>query len=184
MSDEARTPDAVLQLARDTEQRILGIPSPRPVLAVPHLLNQESSAAYHGYLLAHMAVYQTRGHLLRRFGYLTDNPAIGALLAEHYWQPGNSIDHNATLLSLTGEGFSARDLAEACNQSVEEAWAAEQASIRAADARDYPGDYPAGLEATIRVVHGSDVIADNRESEAAMCDGFERWVSAQYPVGT
>ena len=180
MSDAARTPDAVLQLARDTELRILGVASPRPILAVPHLLNQESSASYHGYLLAHMAVFQTRASLLRRFGHLTDNPEVGPLLAEHYWAPGNSVDHDATLRALTGEGFSARDLAEECNRSVDDAWAVAQASMQAAAVRRYPDDEPGGLDATIRVVHGTELLADNAESDEAMCAAFERWVAGRY----
>ena len=181
MSDEARTADAVLHLARDTEKRILGVVGPRPLLAVPHLLNQESSASYHGYLLAHMAVYQTRVHFLNRFGYLTDNPRIGPLLAEHYRGPGNSVDHDATLRSLTGEGFSARPLADACNRSIEEAWSEAEASMQAAAMRRYPDDYPAALDATIRVVHGTELIADNRESNERMCAEFEQWVGTRYP---
>ncbi len=65
MADAALTPEAVLALARETEVRVLGIESPRPLLAIPHLLNQESAASYQGYLLAHMAVSQTRAHFLR-----------------------------------------------------------------------------------------------------------------------
>jgi len=52
---------------------------------IPHLLNQEASAGYHGYLLADMAVYQTRVWLLDRYGYIADNPEVGRLLAEKYW---------------------------------------------------------------------------------------------------
>jgi hypothetical protein len=130
-----------------------------------------------------MAVYQTRASLLDRVGHLTDNPDIGPLLAEHYWAPGNSVDHDATLVSLTGEGFSARHLAEECNRSVDEAWSAAQSSIVAARARDYPADYPPSLDATIRIVHGADVIAENGESDDAMCTAFERWVAARYGEG-
>ena len=180
MTDEARTPDAVLQLARDLEARILGVSSPRPLLAIPHLLNQESSGAYHGYLLAHMGVHQTRAALLDRLGYLTDNPAVGPLLAEHYWGPGNSVDHSATLRSLTGEGLHARALAAACNQTVETAWHEAEESMRAAESRVYP-DGPARLDATIRVVHGAEVIADNSGSEETMSEVFERWVEERYP---
>ncbi len=179
MDEEARTPDAVLRLARDTELRVLGVPAPRPLLSVPHLLNQESSAAYHGYLLAHMAVYQTRAALVDRVGYLTDNPEVGSLLARHYWEPGNSVDHDGTLRRLTGEGLSGRALADACNETAEEAWAAAAASIGAAAARRYP-DSPPTLDATIRVVHGTEVLADNGDSDDAMCEQFERWVTASY----
>jgi hypothetical protein len=103
------------------------------------------------------------------------------LLAQHYWQPGNSVDHDATLRSLTGEGFSARDLAEACNRSTDEAWVAQEESMRAADARAYPDAYPSRLDATIRVVHGTETISDNSGSEEVMCEGFERWVAARFP---
>ena len=138
MSEDDLTPERVLALARETEVRVLGIESPRPLLAIPHLLNQESAASYQGYLLAYMAVSQTRAHFLGELGYLTDNPAIGPALAAHYWEPGNSVDHNSMLRSLTGEGFSARHLADECNDSAEEACARAETSMRDAAARHYP----------------------------------------------
>jgi len=183
LSDEQLTADTVLALARATEQRILGVAvGPRPLLAIPHLLNQESSAAYHGYLLANMAVYQTRAYFQRTYGYLTDNPAIGPALSQHYWARGNSISHNDTLLSLTGEPFNAKYLADSCNQTVDEAWAEAQATMAAAAERNYPPAPAPDLDATIRIVHGAELIADNRESDQAMCQQFERWVGQHYPA--
>ena len=110
------------------------------MLAIPHLLNQESACAYHGYLLALMAVEQTRAYFLRRDGYLTDNPRIGPDLAAHYWGPGNGMTHDETLQSLTGEGFSAVPLAEACNRSAAEAWQQAQACMAAARQRPPAGE--------------------------------------------
>lgn len=180
LADQDLTPEKVLALARATELRVQGVAAgPRPLLAIPHLLNQESAASYQGYLLAHMAVWQTRAYFLREYGYLTDNPAIGPLLAEHYWGPGNSIDHDATLRRLTGEGFSARYLADACNESVDEAWARDRAAIAAAAARP-PGPELPALDATIRVVHGDEVLADSGAGEDAMCARFEAWVDEHY----
>jgi hypothetical protein len=181
MPDEALTLEAVLKLARETEVRVLGMESPRPLLAIPHLLNQESAASYQGYLLAHMAVYQTRAYFLQRDGYLTDNVGIGPALAEHYWGPGNSVDHDTTLRSLTGEGFSARYLADECNKSVDEAWREAEAGMSAAAARHYPDAIPPTLDAHIRIVHGAEVIADSSLGEDAMCDRFEAWVRERYP---
>lgn len=186
MADEELTADAVLALARATELRVLGVVSPRPMLAIPHLLNQESAASYQGYLLAHMAVYQTRAHFLKQHGYLCDNPAIGPAMREHFWVPGNSIDHDATLRSLTGEGFSARYLAEACNESVAEAWAREQRSLAAAEARAQSPLQAAlahsSLDAQIRVIHGAELIADNTQGDDAMCAAFEGWVARHFPA--
>lgn len=182
LDDSKLTAANILALARSTEQHILGVDSPRPLLAIPHLLNQESAAAYHGYLLANMAVYQTRAYFLQRFGYLTDNPAIGPLLAQHYWAPGNSINHDATLRSLTGEGFSARHLADVCNQSSGQAWQRAQASMAAATTRHYPQDYPATLSAVIRVVDGNELLADNSVSDEEMCRQFEAAIALRYPA--
>ncbi len=179
MADGDRTPAAVLALARQWERTILGVESPRPLLAIPHLLNQESACAYHGYLLALMAVEQTRAYFLARDGYLTDNPRIGPDLAAHYWGPGNGMTHDETLRSLTGEGFSAAPLAEACNQSVAQAWATAEACMTAASQRPSAGE-GTPLDAQIRVMHGAELIADNSESEASMLADFEAWIRQHY----
>ncbi|MDK9765101.1 peptidase M3, partial [Vibrio sp. D420a] len=127
LNDNELTPEKITQLARRTELEILGLESsPRPLMAIPHLLSDEAACAYQGYLLAHMAVYQTRAYFTNKFGYLTDNPEIGPLLAEHYWHAGNSVNHNTTIERLTGEGFNAKYLADACNLTVEQAWEIEQ----------------------------------------------------------
>ncbi|WP_434998635.1 M3 family metallopeptidase [Pectobacterium brasiliense] len=179
--DEARTPEAMTKLARDTEQRILGISgSPRPTLAIPHLLSMESACSYQGYLLALMAVEQTRSYFLQRDGYLTDNPAIGPDLAQHYWHPGNSVSHDDTLRSLTGEGFNPAYLAQACNLTVDEAWQQAEGMMAKAAARSQPAaDFD--LSARIRVVDGNRVLADNEQSDEKMCQDFAAFIEREYP---
>ncbi|WP_421302360.1 M3 family metallopeptidase [Aeromonas veronii] len=182
MDEAERSPEAVLALARQWERKIVGVESPRPLLAIPHLLNQESACAYHGYLLALMAVEQTRAYFLKRDGYLTDNPRIGPDLAAHYWGPGNGMSHDETLRSLTGEGFSAVPLAEACNLSSVEAWQQAQVCMAAAQQRPATGE-GSPLDAHIRVVHGAELIADNSESETRMLADFEAWITRRYFAG-
>ncbi|GKW09924.1 peptidase [Pectobacterium carotovorum subsp. carotovorum] len=179
--DEARTPEAMTKLARDTELRILGISgSPRPTLAIPHLLSMESACSYQGYLLALMAVEQTRSYFLQRDGYLTDNSAIGPDLAQHYWLPGNSVSHDDTLRSLTGEGFNPAYLAKACNLTVDEAWQQAQGTMAQAAARPQPAaDFD--LSARIRVVDGSRVLADNTQGDEKMCQDFAAFIEREYP---
>ncbi|AOR64807.1 M3 family metallopeptidase [Pectobacterium wasabiae] len=179
--DEARTPEAMTKLARDTELRILGTNgSPRPTLAIPHLLSMESACSYQGYLLALMAVEQTRSYFLQRDGYLTDNPAIGPDLAQHYWLPGNSVSHDDTLRSLTGEGFNPAYLAQACNLTVEEAWTQAKSTMAQAASRPQPAaDFD--LSARIRVVDGSRVLADNAQGDEKMCQDFAMFIEREYP---
>ncbi len=185
LSDAQLTIDKVRALARRTEKQILGLAvSPRPLLAIPHLLNQESACAYHGYLLAQMAVHQTRAYLTKKLGYLSDNPAVGPLLSHHYWAPGNSVGHHDTIRSLTGQAFSAEALAAECNRSVAEAWQEAQAKIEGLAERGAAAKAPPPLNANVRVVHGEEVIADNGASDEKMFTDFEAWIVSHYPVGT
>ncbi|AZP41535.1 MULTISPECIES: M3 family metallopeptidase [Rahnella] len=178
--DEKRTPEAMTALARDVETHILGVTgSPRPTLAIPHLLSMESACSYQGYLLAMMAVEQTRAFFLKRDGYLTDNPAIGPDLAKHYWTPGNSVSHDDTLRSLTGEGFNPDYLAQACNQTVDAAWQEAQQTIEKASKREQPeADFD--LNVHIRVVDGALILADSADGDDAMCQDFADFVEQNY----
>jgi len=54
-------------------------------------------------------------------------------------------------------------------------------SIRVAAAHPTPPQEGGNLDATIRVVHGAEVVADNSDSDERMCADFERWVEARYP---
>jgi hypothetical protein len=54
--------------------------------------------------------------------------------------------------------------------------------MAAAARRHYPAAGAATLDAHIRVVHGSEVLADSGQGEDAMCDQFEAWVDRHYPA--
>ena len=180
LPEDELTAERLIALARYWEKKIFGIEcAARPLLAIPHLLDKDSACSYQGYLLANMAVYQTRAWFLREYGYLTDNPHIGDLLAQHYWAPGNSVSHNDTLLSLTGEGFSGKYLAAHCNRSVDEAWEEAQAAMASALQRTQPPVQ--SLQAAIRTVHGDELLASNKESDATMFAEFEAEINRRYP---
>ncbi len=173
LTDDNLTAEIITNLARETEQKILGLAcSPRPLLAIPHLLSDESACSYQGYLLANMAVYQTRAFLIEKFGFLCDNPKIGPLLTKYYWNPGNSISHDMSIKNLTGEGFNAKYLADVCNLSVDEAWEVEKLKIEKLSQR--PQVPVADLNAQIQVVDGTHVIANNDVSVDKMCHAFEK----------
>ena len=80
----------------------------------------------------------------------------------------------------TGEPLSARFLAHECNRTADEAWTAAERSLGEAESRPYPEAVPATLDATIRIVHGTETLADNTGSDAAMCEAFERVVAERY----
>lgn len=179
LNDDQLTPENITALARQSEKNILGLEcSPRPLMAIPHLVSDEASCAYHGYLLAHMAVYQTRAYFTEKFGFLADNPKIGPLLAKHYWNAGNSVNHNDSIVALTGEGFNAKYLADECNLSVEDAWKAEQLKMAEMNARTQADVM--SLQAKITIIDGPKTLASNAKSNADMCDEFEAYIMKTY----
>jgi len=179
LGDDELSAETVTDLARAMEKKILGLEcSPRPLMAIPHLLSDEAACAYQGYLLANMAVYQTRAFFTEKFGYLTDNPQIGPLLAKYYWNGGNSVNHNATIVNLTGEGFNAKYLADECNLSAEQAWEIEKEKISSLQSRTRTD--VASLNASINIVDGANQIASNLDSDSEMCTEFEQYIVSTY----
>lgn len=183
MNDENLNADEVIALARQKEREILGVEcSPRPLLAIPHLLGGDGACSYQGYLLAHMAVYQTREHFIKKYGYLVDHPKIGTEIEKAYWNPGNSIRHSDAVQSLTGASLSGRALADFCNLEVEELWSLSEKRIKDALKRDQSmTSSEIDLDARIRIVNGAEAIANNEESYSKMFVNFENWIVRHYP---
>merc|ERR550514_439996 len=103
MPEDEVTAEKVQALADETEEKIQGGLAGRPLLSVPHILSDESSCYYHGYVLAEMSVHQTRAHFLETEGYIVDNPKVGPTLTQAYWQPGNSASFLDLVQGLTGK---------------------------------------------------------------------------------
>ncbi len=178
MPEADLTPDNVIKALRHIEAEMQFLnEGTRPVLSVPHLLSGESSAYYHGYVLAEMAVHQTRRFFLNRDGALVDNPKIGRDLAEYYWKPGNARRFPDMIQGLTGQPFGAEATVEMVNKPLAEALAeVEEAAGRNAAPASLAA--PVDLDAVIRIVHGDEVIATNENGESfeSIERGFAEWL--------
>jgi len=175
--DDELTPERVLNEVRAIERRLLFVEdaSPRPALTVPHLLSEGSSAYYHGYILALMAVHQTRRFFLDRDGHLVDNPRIGPDLAEAYWRPGNEKRFPEFIEDLTGEPVSARALADHVNRTPDDAVVqAREAVGRLASIPPFEGSVD--LDADLRVVHGHETVTDLSGGFIVAAERFAAWV--------
>ena len=179
--DRERTAERVLGELREVERRLLFIEQggTRPVLSVPHLLAGDSSAYYHGYVLADMAVHQTRNHFIERDGCLVDNPNIGPDLRRAYWEPGNSRGFDRMVRDLTGRSLSADAYARHLNRTADEA--VEDARRAVARLEQVPRHTaPVELSARVRVVHGGETIAEFDGGDfAAFAETFARWIDDQ-----
>lgn len=180
--DEDLTPMKIQEMIAELEKRMNGTPaSPRPILAVPHILAGESSAYYHGYVLAEMAVHQTRKYFFEKYGYIADNPNIGPELENGYWKWGYSVPFFELVKRLTGKPFSADALVAYATRTVNEAIAeahhlADQASKRE------QAPVSTKLDAAISVIHGREQISSFSNGDFSKAnEDFMHWVVAHYP---
>jgi Zn-dependent oligopeptidase len=189
LPDSELTAQRVAALADEVEMRIQGGLSPRPLLSVPHILADESSCYYHGYVLAEMAVWQTRAHMLHAYGRIVDEPRVGAALASVYWAPGNSQPFLGLVEALTGAPLSGNAWVTHLQEDLEAVVASEKAAydvaLRAGPARK--AGQGADLNMRVLLVHGAQVVADsgaaggaNAEQRFALAsDTFKAWVRAR-----
>ena len=180
MDENEMTPDRMIEDARSLERRLLGTNGAmRPIFSVPHLLDGDSAANYHSYALAAMGVAQMRAFFLKRDGYLIDNPKIGPDIAEHFWTPGGLTTLPNALVSMTGEPFSPDAFIDECNVDVEAVCAEAARQMQEMDRIDTVALDHVDLNVRVRLVHGSEQIADNLNGYEQMCDDFKRWVDQQ-----
>lgn len=191
MSDNEITGESIKELADKVERDIQGGLSPRPLLSVPHLLSDEASCYYHGYVLAEMGVHQTREFFMERDGYIVDNPQVGPTLTEQFWKPGNSepflsLVENCTGKPLTGDAWISElkqdidSLLAEEKTSYEKSIADVAATCEAESANS--SDDVIDLDMRIRIVDGDNVLADTSEdgSFLATCQKFEEYVRENY----
>ena len=178
IADNDLTAEKILSTLREAESKLLQIPdSPRPILSIPHLLNFESSAYYHSYVLAEMAVNQTRDYFKKRDGHLVDNPNIGKDLARTYWSPGNSESFLELIKKLTSEDFSVAPTVALVNHSLEDVLRESEEDAKNEEViSQFSGEIK--LNANIRVIHGDEIIAEAKADEDfnQLADKFKNWI--------
>ncbi|KAJ1448448.1 hypothetical protein M885DRAFT_539172 [Pelagophyceae sp. CCMP2097] len=179
LADEDVTPERVAALADAVEVAVQGGPSSRPLLSVPHVLSDEASCYYHGYVLALMAVHQTREHFGGARG-IVDNAAVGPSLAEHYWLPGNSRPFLELVGELTGRPLDGAAWLAALEEDVEARVSAERADYIAFAEKPPPaGDVD--LDMRIRIIDGDEHIADSNDGGfLGACKAFEAHIVARF----
>eukprot|EP00956_Cyclotella_meneghiniana_P004313 scaffold5294_cov72-Cyclotella_meneghiniana.AAC.20 len=184
MTEDDLTAESIKALADKVEKDIQGGLSPRPLLSVPHILSDEASCYYHGYVLAEMGVHQTRHFFIKRDGYIADNPKVGPTISEAYWKPGNSEPFLGLVETLTGEPLTGQAWINDLNQSVEDLLKEEKAAYdkKRAECASAPSCEDIDLDMRIRIVDGDAVLADTLEdgSFLATCKKFEEYVQKRF----
>ena len=182
MSESELTEENITSVVDEIERKMYFMSgASRPILAVPHLLAGESSAYYHGYILAEMAVQQTREYFMKKYGYIADNPNIGPELENGYWKFGNSERFMDLVERLTGKPFSADALVAHANRTIDEAITEATQLIKRSEGSP-SSSTGSNLGADIRVVHGNEMITEFSNGDFSKANAeFKSWVFGHYP---
>jgi ribosomal protein L21 len=146
-------------------------------LNIPHIYSWESSAAYHGYGLAELALTQWREYFYKKYGYIVDNPKVGTEMA-NVWQFGSKYTFNQFVMLATGEKLSAQPFLKEVTASVEQTIRNAKTKIKKME-RVKKYTKPVHLNATIRMVHGKKEIANNKKSFEDMAKTYKKWLLKQ-----
>eukprot|EP00928_Gymnodinium_smaydae_P043115 TRINITY_DN28960_c0_g1_i1.p1 TRINITY_DN28960_c0_g1~~TRINITY_DN28960_c0_g1_i1.p1 ORF type:complete len:655 (+),score=164.82 TRINITY_DN28960_c0_g1_i1:46-1965(+) len=187
LPDEEITDDRILALAKEVETRVQGGAAPRPLLSVPHILSDESSCYYHGYVLAEMSVYQTREYFFRTHGSIVDNPKVGEVLTANYWICGNSEMFFDLVERLTGRPLTGDAWVVALEQDIDARVREERVAYdRAVALPDPRGGGEVELDMRMRLVDGDLVISETCPGVTSFvqaCEKFKEYVAQRAKAG-
>lgn len=143
-------------------------------LNIPHIYQWQSSASYHGYGLAELAVCQWREYFYKKYGYIVDNPRVGKEMAR-VWKNGARYSFPEFVARATGAKLSTgaflRDVTMSVSGLLKKM---KKNMVRLARVKPY--EKPVRLDAVIRMVDGKKEIANNRKSFEDMAERYKRWV--------
>jgi oligoendopeptidase F len=144
------------------------------LLTVPHIYSWESACYYHSYGLALLALHQWRDYFYRKYGYIVDNPAVGKDMRD-VWKLGASKTFAEFVELATGAQLSSDAYLSVITQPIDSTLAlARERIARLEQVPMHQG--PVFLDATIAMVDGKEVIADNSDGFEEMVRVYREWV--------
>lgn len=183
MEPQDLTPEKILEVFRRIEKEMYRTEgSGRPIGIIPHIISSESSAYYHGYVLAEMGVDQTYAFFSRKFdGHVVDNPSVGREMARLYWRPGNSISFMQFVENMTGQPFSAEATIAEINMTEKQIDEDVEHQLFLETTVPEWND-PVEMNVVITMIHGDEVIASNESrSFEAMSELYAQWILSLEP---
>ncbi len=147
------------------------------LLNVPHIYTWENACSYHAYGLAELAVAQRREYFYKKYGYIVDNPKVGKEL-QKAWELGSARTFPEFVQMTTGKPLSANAFISSVTRSKTKIF--EIAKKRILRQRKVPlSKKNIEINASIRLVHGKELIADNQKGFESMAKIYKKWLETQ-----
>ncbi len=147
------------------------------ILCLPHLYAWESSAYYHGYGLAELAVHQWRAYFFKKYGYIVDNPKVGKEMTK-IWSYASLYPAKKLVRMATGKKLSADSFIKNVTSSLPDIISAAKKKIARLESVPMCNG-PIDLDGKISMVHGKKLVADNSKSFEDMDMKYRRWLGRQ-----
>ncbi len=143
-------------------------------LKTPHIYSWDSSAYYHGYGLSKLAVVQWREYFYKKYGHIVDNPRVGKEMIR-VWQLGSSKTFLEFVEMATRKPLSADPYIRLVTRTVNQTL--KIAKQRIARLKKVPlHEKKIDLNATIKMVHGTQVICTDKKSFEDMAAKYKAWL--------
>ena len=147
------------------------------LLNVPHIYGWDSSASYHSYGLATLALSQWRKYFYKKYGYIVDNPKVGKEM-EKVWKLGSLKTFNEFVKLITGEKLKPNAYLENVTASVPQILnTAKEKIARLKKVKEYTKKID--LKASISMVHGKEEICNNKKSFEDMAEKYKAWLKTK-----
>ena len=144
------------------------------LLNVPHIYSWESACSYHAYGLAELALTQWRDYFYKKYGYIVDNPNVGAEMTE-VWKLGATKTFPEFVKIATGKSLSAKAFIKDSTMSKASIFKRAKERIeKLKSVKEQKG--PVQLNANIKLVHGKETVATNKTSFESMAKKYSAWL--------
>lgn len=146
------------------------------MLNVPHIYSWESSAYYHGYGLAELALTQWREYFYKKYGYIVDNKKVGKEM-QKVWKLGATKSFLDFVKMATGNKLGANAFVSHVTRPLD--LVIETGKDRVRKMEKVPlHKKPVRLNADIFLVHGKEKIADSRKGFEKMAEKYKKWLAS------
>lgn len=144
------------------------------LLDVPHLYAWGSACSYHGYGLAEIALAQWRAYFYKKYGYIVDNPKIGKEIKD-VWKLGASKAFAEMIKIATGKKLTSTAYIDSITMKADKKIKIAKERVKKVTSIK-PYTKKIELDAKIKIMHGTELIADSKKGFEKMAEGFKKYL--------
>jgi len=175
INEEKLTENFIIKLAKELSLEYFNYSEPTlRILSVPHIYSRDSSAYYHWYGMAYLALEQRREYFYKKYWYIVDNPNIWKEMTK-VRKLGSSKSFQELLKIATGKTLSTSAYLKRISKTEKEIIQESKEKIN--KLKSIPQfKWEINLNAQIQIVHWKKIIATNKKNFNKLCTDFNHFI--------